>query len=171
MLIAIIILIIQGLVFGFATQSIIENKGCYENWFWWGFFFGILAVLVALSKPESRAYDSSNVDYLTGVADTFSVERDKKYTSRVIEAGGWKCHFCNRTNPSYTGTCACGKTKEDTQNFETARIQQLNEIKQKTNKEDSLDKLKKLKELLDMGALTQEEFDLKKKELLEEPLK
>lgn len=171
MLIAIIILIIQGLVFGFATQSIIENKGYYENWFWWGFFFGILAVLVALSKPESRAYDSSNVDYLTGVADTFSVERDKKYTSRVIEAGGWKCHFCNRTNPSYTGTCACGKTKEDTQNFETARIQQLNEIKQKTNKEDSLDKLKKLKELLDMGALTQEEFDLKKKELLEEPLK
>ena len=171
MLIAIIILIIQGLVFGFATQSIIENKGYYENWFWWGFFFGILAVLVALSKPESRAYDSSNVDYLTGVADTFSVERDKKYTSRVIEAGGWKCHFCNRTNPSYTGTCACGKTKEDTQNFETARIQQLNEIKQKTNKEHSLDKLKKLKELLDMGALTQEEFDLKKKELLEEPLK
>ena len=171
MLIAIIILIIQGLVFGFATQSIIENKGYYENWFWWGFFFGILAVLVALSKPESRAYDSSNVDYLTGVADTFSVERDKKYTSRVIEAGGWKCHFCNRTNPSYTGTCACGKTKEDTQNFETARIQQLNEIKQKTNKEDSLDKLKKLKELLVMGALTQEEFDLKKKELLEEPLK
>ena len=71
MLIAIIILIIQGLVFGFATQSIIENKGYYENWFWCGFFFGILAVLVALSKPESRAYDSSNVDYLTCVADTF----------------------------------------------------------------------------------------------------
>lgn len=171
MLLAIILLIIQGLVFGFATQSIIENKGYYENWFWWGFFFGILAVLVALSKPESRAYDSSNIDYLTGVADTFSVERDKKYTSKVIEAGGWKCHFCNRTNPSYTGTCACGRTKEDTQNFETARIQQMNEIKQKTNREDSLDKLKKLKELLDMGALTQEEFDLKKKELLEEPLK
>lgn len=171
MLLAIILLIIQGLVFGFATQSIIENKGYYENWFWWGFFFGILAVLVALSKPESRAYDSSNIDYLTGVADTFSVERDKKYTSKVIEAGGWKCHFCNRTNPSYTGTCACGRTKEDTQKFETDRIQQLNEIKQKTNREDSLDKLKKLKELLDMGALTQEEFDSKKKELLEEPLK
>ena len=171
MLLAIILLIVQGLVFGFATQAIIENKGYYENWFWWGFFFGILAVLVALAKPESRAYDSSNIDYLTGVADTFSVERDKKYTSRVIEAGGWKCHFCNRTNPSYTGTCACGKTKEDTQNYETARIQQLNEMEQKNKREDSLDKLKRLKELLDMGALTQEEFDSKKKELLEEPLK
>ena len=36
--------------------------------------------------------------------------------------------------------------------------------------EDSLDKIKKLKELLDMGALTQEEFDAKKKELLKEVL-
>lgn len=32
--------------------------------------------------------------------------------------------------------------------------------------EDNLDKIKKLKELLDMGAITQEEFDEKKKELL-----
>ena len=30
----------------------------------------------------------------------------------------------------------------------------------------SFDKLKKLKELLDLGALTQEEFDEKKKELM-----
>jgi hypothetical protein len=32
--------------------------------------------------------------------------------------------------------------------------------------EDNLDKIKKLKELLDIGAITQEEFDEKKKELL-----
>ncbi|WP_296059562.1 SHOCT domain-containing protein [uncultured Amphritea sp.] len=34
------------------------------------------------------------------------------------------------------------------------------------NKEDSLDKLKKLAELKEMGAITQEEFDLKKTQLL-----
>lgn len=35
-----------------------------------------------------------------------------------------------------------------------------------TNNESPMDKLKKLKELLDLGALTQEEFDEKKKELM-----
>ena len=34
------------------------------------------------------------------------------------------------------------------------------------NNESPMDKLKKLKELLDLGALTQEEFDEKKKELM-----
>ena len=36
------------------------------------------------------------------------------------------------------------------------------------NNESISDKLKKLKELLDMGALTQDEFDTKKKELLKQ---
>lgn len=35
-----------------------------------------------------------------------------------------------------------------------------------SQKEDNLDQLKKLKELLDMDAITQEEFDAKKKQLL-----
>ena len=39
--------------------------------------------------------------------------------------------------------------------------------KKNNPKEDNLDKIKKLKELLDMGAITQEEFDAKKKSLLE----
>ena len=34
------------------------------------------------------------------------------------------------------------------------------------DKEDNLEQIKKLKELLDLGAITQEEFDAKKKELL-----
>ena len=47
----------------------------------------------------------------------------------------------------------------------------LSKLFSKKNKtapdEDNLDKIKKLKELLDMGAITQEEFDEKKKELLD----
>ena len=34
------------------------------------------------------------------------------------------------------------------------------------NQNDPYDELKKIKELLDMGIITQEEFDTKKKELL-----
>jgi hypothetical protein len=36
------------------------------------------------------------------------------------------------------------------------------------NNESVTDKLKKIKELLDLGALTQQEFDDKKKELLKQ---
>ena len=78
MLVAIIVLLVKGCVWGFVTQTIIENKGYYENWFWWGFFFGLIAVLIALSKPESRAYSSSNTRYLSGVANTYSAERERK---------------------------------------------------------------------------------------------
>ena len=37
---------------------------------------------------------------------------------------------------------------------------------QTENKNDNLEQIKQLKELLDMEAITQEEFDLKKKQLL-----
>ena len=40
-------------------------------------------------------------------------------------------------------------------------LEQLN-----SDKADNLDILKKYKELLDMGAITQEEYDIKKRELL-----
>lgn len=43
-----------ALLFGFATKKIIENKGYSENWFWWGFFFGMIALIVALTKPDVR---------------------------------------------------------------------------------------------------------------------
>ena len=41
-----------------------------------------------------------------------------------------------------------------------------NQPQQKKNDNTNLDEIKKLKELLDIGAITQEEFDTKKKELL-----
>lgn len=48
------IVIGTALLFGFATKKIIENKGYSENWFWWGFFFGAIALIVALTKPDVR---------------------------------------------------------------------------------------------------------------------
>ena len=34
------------------VNKVIENKGYQENWFWWGFFFGIFALIVALTKQS-----------------------------------------------------------------------------------------------------------------------
>lgn len=43
-------LLINGLIFGYVCRMIIHNKGYSEDWFPWGFLFGIFACLVALSK-------------------------------------------------------------------------------------------------------------------------
>ena len=40
-------------VFGKITQGIIVRKGYDENWFWWGFFLGTLAIIVALIRPRN----------------------------------------------------------------------------------------------------------------------
>lgn len=37
--------IIGGVIWGFATQAVIENKGYYDNWFWWGFSSDLLHLL------------------------------------------------------------------------------------------------------------------------------
>lgn len=46
--------IIWGVVWGFATDAVIKNKGYDDNWFWWGFFFGFIATIVAATKPENQ---------------------------------------------------------------------------------------------------------------------
>ena len=43
----------------------------------------------------------------------------------------------------------------------------MSKLNKNNNPKSNLDEIKKLKELLDMGAINQEEFDKKKKELLE----
>lgn len=145
-LIYLIIIGIVGSVFGIATQNIIDNKGYDEKWFWWGFFFGFLAVLVALSKPDNHAYQSTNPSWMQHSSNT----RDED----VLEQGGWKC-TCGRVNPSYTGTCACGKRKGE------------KEVSVKTAEtKDKFEDIKKYKELLDFGIITEEEFNKKKTELL-----
>ena len=49
----VVMAICWGLIWGVVTKKIIENKGYDDNWFWWGFFFGFFAMIVALIKPEA----------------------------------------------------------------------------------------------------------------------
>ena len=102
--------IFWSVLWGYATQSIIRNKGYYENWFWWGFFFGLIALLVALSKSENHS---------SGERGEEAVSLYEHYAAPGFTAGvqssaarGWKCD-CGRENPSYVSTCVCGKSKRD----------------------------------------------------------
>lgn len=47
--------LVYGIIFGVVTNIVIKNKGYEENWFWWGFFFGVFALIVACTKPSQVA--------------------------------------------------------------------------------------------------------------------
>lgn len=149
--------IICCIIWGCVTNIIIHNKGYDENWFWWGFFFGIIALIIAATKPENRH------DVYTEIKLSKLMEEDNK--KRLMQNGGWAC-VCGRTNPHYTGTCACGRTKIESQNEKNKAAEEKKRLQLLDSKVSNLDELKKLKELLDMKAITQEEFDEKKKQLL-----
>lgn len=57
-LIFFVVLIGQCCVWGWAVNKVVKNRGYDENWFWWGFFFGLIALIVALTKPQ-KVYDSN----------------------------------------------------------------------------------------------------------------
>ena len=96
MMFGIILVIAQGIFWGIVTNQIVANKGYDKNWFWWGFFFGILAFAVALTKQDVSRYTTAS----------------PSLDDRTLQNGGWKCP-CGRVNPAYTGTCACGKSKRE----------------------------------------------------------
>ena len=107
-------LIVQGIIWGVATNKVIENKGYSENWFWWGFFFGFLALIVACTKPQAQSYNSSSSSLFAAAAE----EKMKIQQQSLLEQGGWKCNKCGNVNPSYSGTCNCGNLKASNQTKE-----------------------------------------------------
>lgn len=106
---------VQGAIWGWAVNKIIENKGYRENWFWWGFFFGLLALIVALTKPDlpgtTEGTDSyfGGGDSVVGRDYIFRGFGNERKTTDV--PAGWRCTHCGKVNAGYVGTCGCGWDK------------------------------------------------------------
>lgn len=105
----------QGAIWGWAVNKIVENKGYRENWFWWGFFFGVLALIVALTKPdlprttnETSSYFGEG-DSVVGRDYVFRGFGNERKTTDVPD--GWRCTHCGKVNAGYVGTCGCGCDK------------------------------------------------------------
>lgn len=144
-----------------------------------------IGVALGWECPKCRHYNNdSSVVCICG-------EARPAYNIRRIQPieGGWKCRFCGRTNADYVGTCGCGRTKEESRlkkNTVEEMKPKTEEMKPKAEETKSimeetkyrveknefsiqmerLELLKKYKELFDMGAVTQEEFENKKKEIM-----
>ena len=157
-----------GIVWGCVTQKVIDNKGYDDNWFWWGFLFGVFALIVACTKPQNT-YTPSNEP---SIYDRYMASKAEKESQPII-SNTWRCS-CGRINPAYVGTCVCGtsqhKLKKEQEDIARAKKQaeqeKMNQEHREQNRLDNLKLLKEYKELLDSGIITQEEFDQKKSELL-----
>ncbi len=47
----------------------------------------------------------------TALSKAAAEKKQQEDVVATLKNGGWKCDNCGRTNPSYTGTCACGNSK------------------------------------------------------------
>ena len=50
----IVIVILQGCVFGAFTQRVACEKGYSDRWFWAGFWFGEIALMAACGLPDRQ---------------------------------------------------------------------------------------------------------------------
>ncbi len=166
--------IINGLFWGFVCSKVAENKGYGdEGWYFWGFLFSVVALIVLLVKPNI-SYTKYHYDDQGGSGNSWdgrsTLFQDQRAGQAAFGMPRWKCAWCGRENDGIVGTCACGKTKQDTEeklrNAEVQRNCSNTDESSTDSKFANIDAIKKYKELLDMGAITQEEFDKKKAELL-----
>ena len=142
-----IVVVIMSFIWGAVCKSIITSKGYDQSeqnlYFWAGFFLGLIGVLIAAVKPQNAQYYAVSSPRVSNVNDPV-----------------WKCNFCGTQNvgeEAYSRCSSCGHTRGESSRKKP---------KDSGDMIDNLDALKKLKELLDMGAITQDEFDLKKSKLL-----
>lgn len=115
----------RGVLWGFLTNKILEKKGYYNNWFWWGFFFGVIPCIVAALKPNisqvNTEYDySENLEFLKG--NHPNVEKSKQ----TQIANSWRCENCRAVNPLYVGTCVCGTSRSESEDIIRKRKEKLN---------------------------------------------
>lgn len=198
-------IVIWAVVWGVATNAVITNKGYDENWFWWGFFFGFIAFIVALTKPDQHYYQAREPEPQNRYGDNVSNNRISLTNNQLRPAGTWKCANCGTINQMVIGTCRCGVTKAESKQLDLEHQKQTKELqmyyhaldeevaetntpkpviledrddgymtsaeqsveqKEKDPEQVIIERIKGYKELLDMGAISQEEFDKKKQELL-----
>lgn len=157
-IIGIILGLVQGCIFGFATQTVIDNKGYYENWFWWGFFFGVIALAVAIAKPQNIRHSPYRGGGLYQSADDL-------YKKQVLNEGGWKCS-CGKVQASYVSSCSCGKSKQEILYPPTNKKQDEIKTAAITAEISNTAAIREYKELMDAGIISQEEFEAKKTQLL-----
>ncbi|NLT09859.1 MAG: SHOCT domain-containing protein [Ruminococcus sp.] len=101
-----------------------------------------------------RACGRVNASYVTSCLCGLNQKENEKPREE-----NWKCLVCGRENSKLHKTCVCGATKAGKLPKEAERAAAPVQI-------SAADEIAKFKQLLDSGAITEEEYEAKKKQLL-----
>ena len=165
-----VVLVIIGLsisiIFGSISQQIMEEKGYGKAGFWSGFQHGIFGIAQAKAMPDLKERDNQRAL----IKALGPAHRDNE----LLTNGGWRCSKCGAVNAGYVGTCGCGTTKYESehpqpvvQNVKTTNpAGNISEEKKVDNEYEKIKILKEYKNLLDDGVLTAEEYEQKKKAIM-----
>lgn len=142
-----VLIILARSAWGIACNRALRKKGYSENWFWEGFFSGEKVYWAIKAMPGyydkvTYTLDGRPVDRFGNVLVMSEEQREED----MLKKGGWKCVRCGQLNAKYVTTCNCGCSKEESL--------ALSEFDKHT-----LEVINKYKDLLELGAISQEEFE------------
>ena len=76
-----------------------------------GIAFGSIGFFIALLIPAVSPKKSLLPEEIQGLKYNHRI--NDAYEKEMFDDGGWKCKFCSSLNSKKTGTCGCGKTREE----------------------------------------------------------
>lgn len=107
--------LVNGIIFGLITKYVAESKG-YEGGFWWGFFLGLIGLLVVGFRPNKNdtnysynSIQSNPVSSYTPISQTSKndIIKDNKKAEKK-----WICIECNTENYEKSKFCCnCGEPR------------------------------------------------------------
>ncbi len=162
----IILVLIWAIIWGVVCRAIVINKGYAEEgskWFWLGFFFSWIAVIVAACKPSVANAGEANVR-----------STQSSVSGKVTSDGHWTCE-CGNKNPETVVYCMCGRKRPTLESQSSRRAKGgasqnysvgYTSAGRMSGEKSAAEQIKEFKSLLDAGIISQEEFDAKKKQLL-----
>lgn len=170
--------LIVGVICGFICKAIASSRNM-DGGFWWGFWLGIIGIIIVAVRPnDSRpTYSSSNSSPGLSIVNNSnsparSINHSSYYNNMMsdsIPQNGWRCTQCGKPHYDYETSCSCGKSKFDVSDILKEKTEEQPKGESTEKKQSSFseaDEILKFKELLDDGIITQEEFDAKKKKIL-----
>jgi len=109
-------LLISCIVFGCITRAINSSKG-REGGFWWGFFLGVIGIIVVACRrsevEEKPSYQSYNNNYsYNNNPSGYLGQRSSTQPAQPKKPAGWKCAKCGKENETSSKFCSeCGERR------------------------------------------------------------
>ena len=132
----------------------------------------------SLFNQSSTRFYGRSMDVMSGTGMLSRITNEAEIKD-ILDHGGWKCEKCGAVNKAYIGTCSCGVDRAESDHLKEKRVQDTNDLirarqereQKQASKNDinpltAADAIAKYKQLLDLGAITPQEYENKKKELL-----